>query len=305
MTPKGATALHLTAHVRRDESDQLRLYLVPELQESAFLNAHALIQQLDALDANLAPSLLALMDRAHHLTPLYTPADAYETVVNLHWQGDDTGEEALEDLRYEMAQERGVTPNEIPIEEAQAIADDQFLTPSALEERLPRRYYEANTHTIQTPEILERLNTGLFPNALGDLQHLIKTATTANEHAKNIHQHTLSDWDDVYLYENCDQWYTTIVSITDPALMLGPDGNEFADVVYEMLYELDNYNMQAGNEPGPSGAFLIPHTPEGMQHLAHLTKTIRKQLALEARTYNLFKNLTQAAANAAERSLPK
>lgn len=304
MTPKGATALHLTAHIRRDETDQLRLYLVPELQESAFLNAHALIQQLDALDANLAPGLLALVDRAHHLTPIYTPGAAYDTVVNLHWAGDDTGEEALDDLRYEMAQERGVTPDEIPLEEVKALADDQFLTPNTLEERLPRRYYEANTHTIQTPEILARLNTGLFPNALGDLQQLIKVATAASEHAKNIHQHALSDWDDEYIYENGNQWFTTMISITDPALTEGPDGNEFTDVVYEMLYEYDNYNMQASNEPGPSGAFLIPHTPEGMRNLAHLTKTIRKQLELEARTYELLKSLTQNAANVAERSLP-
>jgi len=93
-----------------------------------------------------------------------------------------------------------------------------------------------------------------------------------------------------------------MISITDPTLMDGPDSNEFNDVVYEMLYEYDNLIMQGGQEPGPTGAFLIPHTPEGLNHLAHLVKSVRKQLTLETRTYKRLKAITDTAANTAERS---
>jgi len=167
MTPEDPTGLHLTAHLRREDDQRLRLYLVPELDSDTFLNAHALTQQLDALDTRLAPALLALVDRAHHLTPIYTPGAAYDTVINLHWNGDDTGEEALEELRYEMAHERGIKPDEILIEEAKALANSQYLTPDTLEKRLPRRYYEAHSRTLRTPELLKHLGVNLFPNTLG------------------------------------------------------------------------------------------------------------------------------------------
>lgn len=301
ITPQNGQSPYLDLHLARVDAEHLRLYLVPDLQASTFLNAHALVQQLDRLDAGLAPSLMAMVNRAHQLMPAYTPGAAYETVINLHWGGDESGEEAIEELRYELAQERGVTPDEIPFEEAKAHANEHFLTPDALEPRLPRRYYHASAHTTATNELLANLTGGLFPGALGDLQELISAAEQAGEHAPQIHHHDLSDWDHDDLYQEAYPWWSFMVGITDPALTEGP-GQELNDVVYEMLSEYDQYVMQGSMEPGPSGAFLIPHTPEGLQQLADLTRKVRRQLELEARTYDLLAELTTKAASEAERS---
>lgn len=303
LTPKSGAPLNLTAHLSRVGDDHLRLYLVPELHVHTFLNAHALTQQLDRLDTNLAPSLLALVSRAHTVTPCFTPAAAYEAVINLHWGGDDTGEEPLEDLKWHLSQERGVDPDEIPMEDVKALANEQFLTPETLEPRLPRRYLDANDKHIQTPEILARLEAGLFPGALGDIQELIQAANAAGRHGRKVLQHDLSDWELEDLYTDSYPWYSYMVGITDPTLTQGPDGNELNDAVYEMLHEYDQYVMQGSMEPGPSAAFLIPHTPEGMQRLADLVKKVRRQLALEARVYQLLAALAvKAGASEAERS---
>lgn len=303
ITPKSGSRLSLEAHLQRDTTGGLRLYLIPDLQAKAFLNAHALTQQLDRLDANLAPSLFALIDRAHALTPCFTPSAAYAAVINLHWHGDESGEEAIEELRYHLAGERDCKPEEIPDAEVKALANEQFLTPDVLEPRLPRRYYHANSETITTPEILARLDTHLFPGALGDLQQLIQVATQASEHASNVLHHDLSDWEEVDYHYETQPWYSYMLSITDPSLLEGPDGNEFNDAVYEMLHEYDQYVMQGSMEPGPSGAYHIPHTPKGIKALADLTQKLRRQLALEARLYDLLAALaTNASASEAERS---
>lgn len=303
ITPERETRLSLEAHLQRDTQGGLRLYLIPDLQAHAFLNAHALTQQLDRLDTSLAPSLFALIDRAHVLTPCFTPSAAYAAVINLHWHGDESGEEAIEELRYHLADERDCKPEEIPDAEVKALANEQFLTPDVLEPRLPRRYYHANSETITTPEILARLDTHLFPGALGDLQQLIQVATQASEHASNVLHHDLSDWEEVDYHYETQPWYSYMLSITDPSLLEGPDGNEFNDAVYEMLHEYDQYVMQGSMEPGPSGAYHIPHTPKGIKALADLTQKLRRQLALEARLYDLLAALaTNASASEAERS---
>jgi len=292
--------LHLNLHLVRVDEDHTRLLLVPELDSANFLNVHALVTQLDQLDTDLAPSLLDLLDTAHALTPCYTPAAAYDTIVNLHWCGDDTYEENLSQIRYDLAQDRGVDPDTLTDEEVWAYADEQYLTPHTLETRLPRRYYEPGRGTIKAPELLHRLDQTLFPGALGEVETLIEAADAATKHKHAVLNHELTDWelDEDYFGETMP-WYSYMVSITDPVIS---EANELADVIYEMLCECEQYAYQGGVEPSPSAAYLIPHTPQGMEQLADLTAKLRRQIELEERVFRTLGDLAvEADANAAGR----
>ena len=284
LTPQGAgDAMSLEAFLHRPHGseDTLRLALVPDPGGSMPINLHHALTDLDRIDARLAPALLHHLEHAHQLLPAFTPETAYMIIAHLHWGGDETGEELFDQLRFDLAHDRGVEPDSIPLTEIRAYANQEMWTPENIEPHLPKRFTDYDEHPT-LDDLRGILDASLFPAATQHLRELLEHLALTNEHGVRIRQnphHT--DMDD--LFENgSDPAFAYAVSIN-------PAGQQ--DIVQEALYEHGDYVLQGGMDYLPSACYDLPDTPEGHEQFATLLTDLKQQVALEAHLHHLIRRL--------------
>ena len=290
LTPEedpSATSLDVFLHRPHEGDGTLRLALVPDPGGSMPINLHHALADLDRIDARLAPALLHHVERAHLLLPAFTPETAYMIIAHLHWGGDETGEELYDQVRFDLAHDRNVEPDNIPLEEVRRIANEEMWTPENIEPHLPKHFTDYGGHP-SLEGLRDILDASLFPDATQPLRDLLEHLTLTHEHGTRLRQHPHhTEMDDFYEQGN-DPAFAYAVSIHPP-------GEQ--DLVQEALYEHGEYVMQSGVDFLPSVCYDLPDTPDGRTHLASLLADLKRQVALEARLHHLLRKLAHPERN--------
>lgn len=271
--------LHLGLHLSKPHPDEPHVLVTFHVYEPVPYDMTPLLQRLDALDARLAPNLLAQLDTALELLPVFTPTAAYDVLVQWHWQGEDEPEELYWEARQELAHLREVHSDTLSEEEVRAFANQNYLTPDNIAGRLPKRLYRPDpqldttqmlaiaTHQAEQGTLLPTPTDTWLVDALRQIQRL-----QALEPTWRKDENAQAAWD-LLSYE----------SLTPPMALVAHQGEAVADdLMVELFQDLERLAMEAGDY-GPISAYLLdPSEDAALDALARHLETVEQRLALEA-----------------------